>query len=463
MNTIKLTQKEKIAYGLGDTGCNLVWQTVMLFLAYFYTDVYGLSPAHMGTMFLLVRFIDAVTDPIMGGIVDRTKSKHGKYRPYMLWVAVPFGIACLMVFYTPDIGETGKVIYAYISYITLTIMYTAINVPYCAMANTLTNDSDERTSLQSYRFALSTVGGLIVAMVALPLVDVIGQGDKQLGYLGAMSIMGLGAIGLFIICFKNVKERVSVEPDQKSSVKENIQLFKSNKPWVVIFILNIVLLAAVVLKGGSTLYYVNTVMEREDLATFVISIGMVAAIIGALISPILLKGYDKVKAYQTLTVISGLLSCSIFFISPQNPFLVIAVMVVLGVIQMMTTPILWSMMSDVVDYEKTKSSRNVSGIVFASVLFAIKLGIAIGGAMIGWLLAFTGYDGQAAAQPEAALTMINLLFSFIPGVMFIALAGIMHFYPLHKPELEKIKALLSLEGKEAHQEPKEKLHPVELN
>lgn len=463
MQIIKLSRKEKIAYGLGDMGCNFVWQTVMLFLAYFYTDVYGLSPAHMGTMFLLVRFIDAVTDPIMGGIVDRTQSKHGKYRPYLLWISVPFGLSCLMVFFTPDVGEVGKVIYAYVSYIFLTLMYTAINVPYCAMANTLTNDSDERTSLQSYRFAFSTIGGLIVALVALPLVSVIGQGDKQLGYLGAMSIMGAGAIVLFYLCFKNVKEKVSVEPNKNSTVSQNLKSFKQNKAWVIIFVANVILLAGVVLKGGSTLYYVNEVMGREDLATWMISLGMVANIIGAFISPIVLKGYDKVSAYQVLIVISGILSCIIYFLPPTNVLLIFSFVLGLGVIQMMTTPLLWSMMSDVVDDEKTKTSRNISGTVFASALFAIKMGIALGGALLGWMLAFTGYDGQLTSQPDAALNMINLLFSFIPGVIFISLAGVMHFYPLRKAELEKIKALLELEGKETNQNKKETLHPAELN
>ncbi|CAM3153227.1 glycoside-pentoside-hexuronide (GPH):cation symporter [Vibrio mytili] len=459
MNTIKLSVKEKVAYGLGDTGCNFVWQTVMLFLAYFYTDIYGLSPAHMGTMFLLVRFIDAVTDPLMGSIVDRTKSKHGRYRPYLLWMAVPFGVACMMAFFTPDFGQTGKIVYAYASYIFLTLMYTAINVPYCAMANALTNDSNERTSLQSYRFALSTAGGLVVAMVALPLVDIIGQGDTQKGYLGAMGVMGLCAIALFFFSFSQTKERcVPQEDEVKQSVWKDLQLLFKNNQWRVLFILNVVLLTGVVLKGASTMYYVNTVMGRSDLATIFMVSGMLANIIGAILSAPLLGKFDKPKIYRVLILASGVLSALLYLVEPSNVFMIFALVIALGIVQMSTTPILWSMMSDVVDYEKTRSNRSLSGMVFSTNLFAIKLGIAVGGAAVGWVLAAAGYVGGAEVQTAEAVTAINLLFTVIPGIIFMSLAVIMLFYKLDNQRLAQVKALLTLDAKE-----QEKLKPVNHN
>lgn len=448
MNTIKLSVKEKIGYGLGDTGCNLVWQTVMLFLAYFYTDIYGLSPAHMGTMFLLVRCIDAVTDPLMGAFVDRHRFKGGRYRPYLLWVAIPFGVACMCTFFTPDFGETGKIVYAYCSYIFLTLMYTAINVPYCAMANTLTNDSQERVSLQSYRFALSTAGGLIVTMVALPLVEFFGQGDLQKGYLGAMAVMGAGAIALFIICYSNTQERVHAEEQEDRSVISDLKLLLKNSQWRILFTLNVLLLGAVVLKGASTLYYVKQVMGRDDLATAFMVVGMLANIVGALISAPLFAKYDKARIYKILTIISGLLSISIYFINPENIFLIFTFVIALGVVQMATTPILWGMMSDVVDYEKTRSNRSLSGMVFSTNLFAIKLGIAIGGASVGWILAASGYVGGQETQSAEALNAINLLYTIIPGVMFIFLAVLMSFYKLDNKKLEQIKAMLALDNKE---------------
>lgn len=444
MNIIRLSVKEKIAYGLGDMGCNFVWQTVMLFLAYFYTDIYGLSPAHMGTMFLLVRFIDAVTDPIMGSIVDRTKSKHGRYRPYLLWIAIPFGFACMLAFYTPDFGETGKIFYAYASYIFLTLMYTAINVPYCAMANALTNDSQERTSLQSYRFALGTAGGLVVAMIALPLVDVIGGGDVQKGYLGAMAIMGAGAIALFFYSFANVKERYVAENEEQSSVFSDLKLLFKNHQWRVLFILNVLLLAGVVLKGASTMYYVNTVMGRADLATTFMVAGMIANIIGAIGSAPLLGRFEKAAVYKVLIIISGILSAALYFVEPTSVYIIFTLVIVLGIVQMSTTPILWSMMSDIVDYEKTRSNRSLSGMVFSTNLFAIKLGIALGGASVGWILAGAGYVGGAETQSSAAITAINLLYTIIPGIIFVSLAVVISFYKLDNKKLAQIKALLKL-------------------
>ncbi len=448
MNDIKLSIREKIAYGLGDTGCNFVWQTVMLFLAYFYTDIYGLSPAHMGTMFLLVRFIDAVTDPIMGSIVDRTKSKHGRYRPYLLWVSIPFGVACMLAFYTPDLGQTGKIVYAYLSYIFLTVMYTAINVPYCAMANAMTNSSKERTSLQSYRFALSTAGGLVVAMVALPLVDIIGQGDVQKGYVGAMAVMGLGAIALFFVSFANTKERCVPQEEVKQSVWKDLKLLLKNNQWRVLFIVNVILLTGVVLKGASTMYYVNTVMGRPDLATSFMVTGMLANIVGAIGSAPLLGKYDKPKVYRVLIMVSGFLSAFLYIVDPTNVYMVFMLVILLGVVQMSTTPILWSMMSDVVDYEKTRSNRSLSGMVFSTNLFAIKLGIAIGGASVGWILAATGYVGGAEVQSAQAVNAINLLFTVVPGVIFASLAVFMAFYQLDNEKLGQIKAMLALDAKE---------------
>ncbi|GDY27432.1 MFS transporter [Agarivorans sp. Toyoura001] len=441
MSTINLTVKEKIAYGLGDTGCNFVWQTVMLFLAYYYTDVYGLSPIHMGTMFLLVRFIDAVTDPLMGSLVDRTRTKHGQFRPYILWMAVPFGVACMITFYTPDLGSTGKIIYAYCSYILLTLMYTAINVPYCAMANAMTNDPKQRVSLQSYRFGLSTAGGLVVALVALPLVDYIGQGDEQKGYLGAMIIMGIGAMLLFFYCFANTKEHHTTEPSEakKGSTFSDVTLLWKNTQWRVLFILNIVLLTGIVLKAASTMYYVNSVMGRPDLATMMMVAGMLANIVGALASAPVLGRFDKIKTYKVLIGISGILSASMFFIEPTNIMLIFVVMIVLSVVQMSTTPLLWSMMSDVVDYEKSRSGRSLSGMVFSTNLFAIKAGIAVGGAMVGWILAGAGYVGGAELQSNQAITWINLLYTFIPGVFFISLVFVMHFYRLDENKLQLIK------------------------
>ncbi|WP_026972461.1 glycoside-pentoside-hexuronide (GPH):cation symporter [Aliagarivorans marinus] len=445
MSIRPLTIREKIAYGLGDMGCNFVWQTVMLFLAYYYTDVYGLSPAHMGTMFLLVRFVDAITDPLMGSLVDRTETRWGRFRPYLAWFAVPFGLACMVTFYTPDMGQTGKIVYAYAFYIFLTIMYTAINVPYCAMANALSSDPQERTSLQSFRFALGTAAGLIVALVALPLVKLIGGGNEQVGYFGAMSVMGVIAIALFFISFANTKERVAPTQQAKGSVAKDLKLLLANSQWRVLFVLNLVLLVGVVLKGASTMYYVNSVLGRADLATAFMVAGMAANIIGALVSAPLLARFDKVQAYKVIIVVSGLLSAVLYLVNPANLTLVFTLHITLCLVQMMSTPLLWSMMSDVVDYERSRSGRSLEGMVFSTALFAIKAGIAIGGALVGWILAGSGYVGGAETQTPEALRWITMLFTVIPGVCYVLLGGIMSFYKLDTQALKSIASKLNAE------------------
>ncbi|MDR9831266.1 glycoside-pentoside-hexuronide (GPH):cation symporter [Vibrio sp. FNV 38] len=434
-----LSVREKIAYGMGDAGCAFVWQTVMLFLAYFYTDVYGLSPAHMGTMFLLVRVLDAITDPIIGAFVDRTKSKYGKYRPYLLWVAVPFAISCIGVFFTPNFGETGKLIYAYASYIFLTLMYTTINVPYCAMASSISNDPKERTSLQSYRFTITSVAGVIIVLLAMRMVDLFGHGDLQKGYIGAMSVMSSLAVVFFLCCFFNVKERYAVEPIENGSLKDDLKCLSKNSAWRTLFIQNVIMVTGYVLKDAVIIYYVTVIMNRPDLITIFMVLGKLAGVFGAMLAVPLFGKLDKVKAYKVINVLMGLTAIVIFFVPSSQVVLIFILVIIVNFLKMSSAPFLWSMMSDVVDYEKQRSGRSLSGVIFSTNLFSIKLGVAIGGALIGWLLAAGGYVGGVDVQTDSAVTMVNSLFTIIPGVIFLVLAFIMNFYILTDDKLQELK------------------------
>ncbi|MCQ1060047.1 glycoside-pentoside-hexuronide (GPH):cation symporter [Photobacterium sp. DNB23_23_1] len=438
----KLRIREKIAYGAGDAGCAFVWQTVMLFLAFFYTDVYGLSPAHMGTMFLIVRILDAITDPLIGSLADRTKSKFGRYRPYLLWVAIPFAISCILVFYTPDFGERGKLIYAYASYIFLTLMYTMINVPYCAMANTLSSDSNERTSLQSYRFTMTSIAGLVIVLLAMKLVDYIGGGNLQLGYIGAMSVMSSLSVILFLFCFFNVKEKIDVRQTKSGNLKSDLKHLSKNPAWRVLFIQNIIMLVGFVLKDAVIIYYVVSILQRPDLVVLFMVLGKLAGVCGAMLAVPLFGKLDKVTAYQLINYVMGMFAILIFFIPSNQVNLIIVLMVIVNFLKMAASPFLWSMMSDVVDYEKHLSGRSLGGVVFSTNLFSIKFGVALGGAMLGWLLALGGYVGGAEVQAQSALTMINALFTLIPGVIFIAVAAMVNFYPLTEQRVNEVKKSL---------------------
>ncbi|MFM2481822.1 glycoside-pentoside-hexuronide (GPH):cation symporter [Celerinatantimonas sp. YJH-8] len=440
MSSTPLTIKEKISYGLGDTGCNLVWQTVMLFLAYFYTDIFGLSPAHMGTMFLAVRIIDAITDVLMGAIADRTKTRMGQFRPYILWFAIPFGCICTLTFYTPELSYTGKLIYAYASYILLSLVYTAINVPYCAMINNISHDSQERVSLQSYRFALSTAGGLIVSIAALPLVKYLGKGNPQHGYFYTMMLMSVISIILFFICFSFTKEKYSNKNQAKdSSLATDLKILTASKEWRILFVLNIVNLIAVLLKNSTAIYYVNNVMGKPDLASTLLTTSLIAGIIGALLSARIFKNIDKVKGFKFSMFIEAILLGIFYFIPASNIYLVFAFIIAINFIQLAATPLQWSMLSDVVDDIEKKTGQYLSGIVFSTNLFAIKLGIAIGGALVGYLLSWSHYVGGATAQTSSALAMINALFTVIPGVLVFSLILIMHRYSLDDAHISAAK------------------------
>lgn len=433
MNATLISVKEKISYGLGDTGCNLVWQTVMLFMAYFYTDIFGLSPAHMGTMFLAVRVLDAVTDVLMGAVADRTKTKYGQFRPYLLWFAIPFGVLCCLTFYTPDLSYSGKLIYAYVSYTLLSLVYTAINVPYCAMINNISNDSRERVSLQSWRFALSTLGGLIVSITALPLVAYLGKGNLQNGYFYTMMVMGTLSIILFFICFGLTKERFTndVELTKNNSILDDLKTLTSNKDWRILFTLNVVNLTAVLFKGGTTLYFVNSIMNRPDLGSLLLTATLASGVFGAMISSTVFKNIDKVKGFKASMLLEAALLLAMYFIPGSNVIAIFSMVIIINIIQLAATPLQWSMLSDIIDAEEQKSGKKLSGIVFSTNLFAIKLGIAIGGALVGYLLAWGNYVGGATTQTATALETIRLLFTVFPAILVALLVVIMRKYSLN--------------------------------
>lgn len=437
-----LQTKDKIGYGLGDMASALVWQTATLFLAYFYTDVFGLPAAIMGTMFLVVRVVDAFVDPCIGALVDRTQTRHGRFRPWLLWFAIPFGVSCIITFYVPDVGPTAKIIYACVTYTILSFIYSAINVPYCAMPGALTMDPHERHSLQSWRFGLSFIGGLIVTVVALPLVAHLGDGNDQKGYFYAMGMMGLLGIVLFFGCFLMTRERYMPRNDSSGSLVSDLKLLAANSQWRIVFVFNVLLLTAVVTRGSATMYYVKYVLQRPDLVfTFIIA-GMVAALCGALLSERLLGKFDRLRAYQWTIVTFIVFAALIFFIPPSQVWLIFTLNIVFSFIQNLTTPLQWTMFSDVVDYEEHRSGRRLDGLVFSTALFAIKFGLALGGAVVGWVLGAVDYLPNQTLQSPEVLSTINALFTLIPCLLFICMVLLLTRYKLNSRVADEIAQAL---------------------
>ncbi|WP_434938134.1 glycoside-pentoside-hexuronide (GPH):cation symporter [Shewanella sp. HL-SH8] len=434
--------KEKIAYGLGDTASNIVFQTVMLFLTFFYTDIFGISPAFVGTMFLAVRLIDAITDPLMGALADRTNTKWGKFRPYLLWFALPFGVISVLAFTTPDLSEDGKMIYAFVTYTALMMVYTAINIPYCALGGVLTADPKERVSVQSYRFVFAMLGGLLVSGLTLPLVEFLGQGDQAKGYqltIAAMSILG---VAMFLTCFWGTKERLHPPVDQQSSFKQDLANLLQNDQWRILSIAAVCLLSGMVLRTSLAIYYVKYFLNMPDSITLFITLGMLGNIFGCMLAEPLAKKVCKVKAYISLQIIAAALCIASYFVTAEQPILAFAMFIVWGFTFNMATPLLWAKMADAVDYGQYKTGVRITGMIYSSIIFFIKLGVAVGGAAAGWLLSGYGYQADTAQTPET-LEGILLSFTIFPALGSIAVAFVMRWYTLDSTKVDEINLQLN--------------------
>ncbi|MDX1677966.1 glycoside-pentoside-hexuronide (GPH):cation symporter [Arsukibacterium sp.] len=442
-----LTKKEKIAYGLGDTASNIVFQTVMLFLTFFYTDIFGISPAVVGSMFLLVRIIDAITDPLMGALADRTQSRHGKYRPYLLWLALPFALCSVLAFTTPDLSANGKIVYAFATYTLLMLAYTAINIPYSALGGVLTADPTERVSVQSYRFVFGMLGGLLVTACTLPLVNYFGNGDSARGYqltIAAMSALGLI---LFLLCFFGTRERVHAPANQQLTLRNSVNSLWQNDQWRILCVAAFFLLTGMVLRTTLAIYYVKYFLLREDLITAFITLGMLGNIAGCAAAQWLSRYIDKVKAYIGLQLISAVICVISFFISAEQLLLAFGLYFLWGFFLQMATPLLWAKMADTVDYGHYKTGVRITGLVYSSIVFFIKLGLALGGALAGWLLA--GFDYQPdAVQSVQTQQGILLSFTLLPAVGSIVVALVMSRYRLNSERVLAIHRHLARQSGE---------------
>lgn len=437
-----ISVKEKIAYGLGDTASNIIFQTVMMFLLLFYTDVVGLSPGVVGTMFLFVRVIDAITDPLMGNLTDKTNTRWGQFRPYLLWLALPFALISILAFTTPDLTGTNKVIYAFVTYTLLMIAYTAINIPYCGLGGVITADAKERVTVQSYRFVFGMLGGVIVASATMPMVEWFGQGDTAKGYQLTMVSMSTLGVVLFLLCFLGTKERVKPPENQQSSMKENLHSLWQNDQWRILCIAAFYLLTGQVLRLTLAVYYVKYFLEREDLITSFLTLGVIASMVGCAVAQPLAKRVCKIKAYIGLQLLAASICVLSFFIASDQIVIAFVAFIFWKFFLDMASPLLWAKMADTIDYGHKKTGIRVTGLVYSGVIFFIKMGIAIGGALAGWLLTFYGYQADTE-QSDATKQGIIISFTILPALGSFAVAWVMRKYTLTENKIEKIQTELN--------------------
>ncbi|WP_206485098.1 glycoside-pentoside-hexuronide (GPH):cation symporter [Thalassotalea sp. G2M2-11] len=441
-----LSVKEKIAYGLGDTASNIIFQTVMMFLLIYYTDVVGLSPAIVGTLFLVVRIFDAVTDPLMGALADRTHTKWGQFRPYLLWLALPFGIISVLAFTKFDLSDSGKIIYAFVSYTLLMIVYTAINIPYSALGGVLTNRPEERVSVQSYRFVFGMLGGLIVASGTMPLVDWLGDGDKAIGFQNAMLAMSVLGVVLFILCFLGTKERVPPPVTQQSSFKNDLKMLWQNDQWRILCIAGLLLLSGQVLRGTLAVYYVKYYLQQADLITAFMTLGMVGSILGCALSQFIANKVCKIKAYIWLQTIAACICILSYFVAAEQLILAFVLFFLWNFFLQMATPLLWAKMADTIDYGHWKTGIRITGMIYSAVVFFIKMGVAIGGALAGWLLAYYNYQADVV-QTAATQHGILLSFTLYPAIGSLLVALTMRWYKLDNALINRIHTELNQPAK----------------
>lgn len=479
-NSQKLSVIEKIGYSLGDFSANLIFQTLMTFLAFFYTDVYKIPAGTASVIIFLGGFIGAFFNIIMGAIADRTNTRWGKFRPWILWTSLPFGIIALLAFSTPAFNLPGKVAYAFITYFLLVIVYSANNLPYSALSGVLTGDMKERNSVSSYRFIAVMIAQFIIQVLLLPLVLILGHGDKAEGFKHTMMIFAIIGVIFFIITFLTTKERIVPAQEQKSSLKQDLSDLFKNRPWIIMLFLTILVFITLSLKGGMYIYYFKYYLNDTSLATFLDNIGfnnfiaslnktltgmgftafqwpkdaptsafslfnaggIIFQIIGIIFSKSLADRFGKRNIFSIFLFLSAVCLMFFYFYSPQAIGLVFITQIFHGLFYGVTVPLLWAMIADVADYSEWKNNRRATGIVFSAMIFGLKVGLSVGGALTAGLLASYGYIPDAVRQTAGTIAGIKLSVSFYPGLIFTIGSALLIWYAIDKKAETQIETEL---------------------
>lgn len=470
----KLSFREKAGYSLGDSSANFVFQTLLMYQMFFYTDVFGISAAAAGFLFLIGRLFDAVTDPLMGIVADRTRTRWGRFRPWLIWSAPLFALAFWITFTTPPLSEALKLVYAYVTYLVLMAMYTVNNVPYSALNGVITSDVNERTSLSTYRFVAVTITTFIVQGLTAPLVAKFGDGDVSRGWSVTIALFAVVAFIFFFITFASVKERVIPDPNQETSVKKDFSDILHNKPWIILFCATFLIFTMLAFRGGSLYVYFNYNVDPGAMQGFVSSLGLSAAaagetlgwfrglldvfglilrpdganapsvgfglfnmagnlvtVVGVLLSKPLSERFGKKPIFATSMICTSIATSWLFVIPVDNIGLMFVQGLTWAACYGPSIPLLWSMIADAADYSEWKNHRRATGFVFAGVVFALKAGLGIGGFLGSMVLAAHGYQANVA-QTQESLLGIRMAATIYPGLAVLA-AGIMTlFYPISK-------------------------------
>jgi len=473
----KLSVIEKVGYSLGDLAANLIFQTLVTFIAFFYTDVFGIPAGQASVVIFICGWAGAFFSPVMGIIADRTNTRWGKFRPWILWTAVPFGVLSLLAFSTPDLQGNAKVIYAFVTYFALVLIYSANNLPYAALSGVLTGNMQQRNSLSAYRFVAVMIAQFVIQALLLPLVLIAGHGDKAEGFKTIMMIFSITGVIFFLITFITTRERVVSVVQEKIRIRDDIKDLLSNRPWLIMLLVTVLIFVTLALKGGSYVYYFQYYISEAHAATFLDQIGfnslisglnnlltgmgltefqwpddpatsafslfnaggIILMIVGIGFSKGLADRFGKRDVYGVALVTSTLFMLAFYFYPPEAVWAVFISQVLHGFFYGITIPLLWAMIADVADYSEWKNNRRATAIIFSAMLFGLKGGLTIGGALVAGLLDLYDYDANATVQTAETINGIKLSVSLYASLPFLIAAGLLFWYEINKKMESKIE------------------------
>lgn len=469
-----LTVKEKVGYSLGDLAANLVFQTLVTFIAYYYTDVYKLEASTAQWVIATCGILGGVLfAPVMGMIADRTRTRWGRYRPWILWTSVPFGVMVLLTFTTPDMSYNAKVVYAFATYLCLMLLYTANNLPYSSLSGVLTGKMTERNSLSSYRFVAVMVAQFIVQVLLRPLVLVLGGGDEAVGFEKIMTIFAVAGVICFLITFWTTRERVIEKKSENSTIAQDLGDLLKNVPWIIMLFVTIMVFTNLALKGGTYVYYFKYYATQADLATFLSNIGftglianiqdiwpnfewpeepdasafalfngagIIMMVIGIGFAKPLADRFGKRDVFGSALFVSTLFLLAFVFIPRDGVTWMFASQILHGFFYGITIPLLWAMIADVADYSEWKNHRRATAVIFSAMILGLKGGLTIGGTLVVTCLALYGYESGATEQTIDSIHGIKMTMSVFASVPFFIACGLLFFYKINKSvemEIEK--------------------------
>ena len=446
--------REKIGYGFGDMASSMFWKLFGSYLMIFYTDVFGLPAAIVGTMFLITRIWDSLFDPIVGVVADRTSTRWGKFRPYLLFLAVPFAIIGVLTFTTPNLDYTGKLVYAYVTYSLMMMVYSAINVPYASLLGVISPEPKDRNVLSTFRMMFAYIGSFIALLLFMPMVNFFSgnskeMADQQYGWMMSVVVIAVMCAILFYFCFAFTKERVKPIKEKKTPLKEDLRDLLKNKPWWILLGAGIAALIFNSIRDGATVYYFKYYIVEDDFNTislfnipFVLSglylaVGQAANIIGVILAAPVSNRIGKKYTYMGAMVIATVLSIIFFWFDKSNLGLIFIFQILISICAGSIFPLLWSMYADCADYSELKTGNRATGLIFSSSSMSQKFGWAIGTAITGWLLGYFGFQANETQNPET-INGIKMFLSFLPAVGTVLSVIFIAFYPLNEKKVKEI-------------------------